>query len=147
MEEKEKVYSQGEGAMRNANELSEAMLFPTMKTKEVEEMINNRNNKDLNVERLNHMIKENKSLEELIQRYAHVRNSWGKADLVIKVIGSVLTLLMGISIILLPAIGEIVAIPLAIIESVLGGTATLTGFTSVMIWTKREKKNFMQEQN
>ena len=52
------------------------MLYPIMKTKEeVEEMINTRINKDLNVERLNHMIKENKTLEELIQRYAHVRNS------------------------------------------------------------------------
>ena len=62
-----------------------------------------------------------------------------------KVIGSVVTLLLGISIILLPAVGGIVAIPLAIIESILGGTATLTGFTSVMIsmrWTKRKKKEF-----
>ena len=52
---------------------------------------------------------------------------------------------MGISIILLPAIGGIVAIPLSIIESILGGTATLTGFTSIMIsmrWTKRKKKEF-----
>ena len=87
------------------------------------------------------MIKENKSLEELIQRYARVRNSWGKADSVVKVIGSVITFLMGISIILLPAIGRIVAIPLAIIESILVGTATLTGFTSVR-WTKRKKKEF-----
>ena len=146
MEEKEKVYSQGEGAMRNANELSETMLYPISKTKEeVEEMINTRIKKDLNIERLNHMIKENKSLEGLMQRYARVRNSWGKADSVVKVIGSVIILLMGISIILLPAIGGIVAIPLAIIESILGGTATLTGFTSVMIsmrWTKRKKKEF-----
>ena len=62
-----------------------------------------------------------------------------------KVIGSVITLLMGISIILLPAIGGIVAIPLAIIESILRGTVTLTGFTSVIIsmrWTKRKKKEF-----
>ena len=36
-------------------------------------------------------------------------------------------------------------IPLAIIESILGGTANLTGFTSVIIsmrWTKRKKKEF-----
>ena len=128
MEEKENVYSQGEGVISD-NETKE----------EVEEMINTRINKDLNVERLNHMIKENKSLEELIQRYDRVRNSWGKADLIVKVIGSVITLIIGISIIILPAIGGIVAIPLAIIESILGGTATLTGFTSVMInmrWTK-----------
>ena len=50
----EKVYSQGEGAMRNANELremmrnanelSETMLYPIMKTKEeIEEMIKNMN--------------------------------------------------------------------------------------------------------
>ena len=132
--------------MRNANELNEIMLCPIMKTKEeVEEMINTRINKDLNVERIYNMIEENKSLEELIQRYAHVRNSWGKADSVVKVIGSVVTLLMGISIILLPAIGGIVAIPLAMIECILGGTATLTGSTSVMIsmrWTKRKKKEF-----
>ena len=125
--------------MRNANELNEMMLYPIMKTKEaVEEMINTGINKDLNVERLNHMIKKNKSLEELIQRYARVRNSWGKTDSIVKVIGSVITLLMGISIILLPVIGGIVAIPLAMIESILGETATLTGFTSVMIsmgWT------------
>ena len=73
-------------------------------------MINARINKDLNVERLNHMIKENKCLEELIQRYARVRNSWGKSDSIVKVIGSVITLLIGISIILLQAIGGIVVI-------------------------------------
>ena len=52
---------------------------------------------------------------------------------------------MGISIILLPAIGGIVAIPLATIGSILGGTAPLTGSTSEMIsmrWTKRRKKEF-----
>ena len=52
---------------------------------------------------------------------------------------------MGISVILLPAIGGIVAIPLAIIESILEGAATLTGFTSVMMsmrWTKRKNKEF-----
>ena len=52
---------------------------------------------------------------------------------------------MGISIIFLPAIGGIVGIPLTIIESILGGIATLTGFTSVMIsmrWTKRKTKEF-----
>ena len=59
----------------------------------------------------------------------------------VKVIGSVIKLLMGISIILLPAIGGIVATPLAIIESILGGTATLTGFTSTsMRWTKQKRK-------
>ena len=108
-------------------------------------MINTRINKDLNVERLNHMIKENETLEELIQRYKCVRKSWGKADSFVKVIGSVITLLTGISIILLPAISGIVVILLATIESILGGTATLTGFTSVMIsmrWTKRKKKEF-----
>ena len=74
MEKIEKVFSQGEGAMRNANELSETMrnanelneimrnanelsetmLHQIMKTKEVEEMINTIINKDLNIERLNH---------------------------------------------------------------------------------------------
>ena len=94
MEEKEKLYSQGEGAMRNANELNETMrnvnelnemmLYPIIKTKEeVEEMLNSRNNENLNVERLNHMIRENKTLKELIQRYACVRNSWGEVDSVV----------------------------------------------------------------
>ena len=87
------------------------------------------------------MINENKTLEELIQRYDCVRNSWGKVDSTVKVIGSVITLLMGISIILLPAISGIVAIPLAIIESILGGTATLTGFTSVMISMRCTKRD------
>ena len=108
-------------------------------------MINNRINKNLNVERLDHMIKENKTLEELIQIYDRIKNSWGKADSIVNVIGSVITILTGTSIILLPAIGGIVAIPLAIIVSSLGGTATLTGFTSIMIsmrWTKRKKKKF-----
>ena len=70
-------------------------VYPIMKIEEeVEEMINTRINKNFNVERLNHMIKENKSLEELIQRYDRVKNSWGKADSVVKVTGSVRTLLM-----------------------------------------------------
>ena len=47
------------------------------------------------------MIKENKSLEELMQRYDRVRNSWGKADSVVKVISSVITLLMGITVYIL----------------------------------------------
>ena len=34
------------------------------------------------------MIKENKTLEELIQRYTRVRNSWGKADSFVKIFGS-----------------------------------------------------------
>ena len=37
MEEEEKVYSQGEGAMRNANELSETILYQIMKTQEEDE--------------------------------------------------------------------------------------------------------------
>ena len=41
------------------------------------------------------MIKENKTLEELIQRYARVSNSWGKADSFVKVIDSLITLLTG----------------------------------------------------
>ena len=118
-------------------------IYPVIKTKEVEELLKNKTEKGLNAERLNYMIKENKTLEELIHRFDRIRNSWGKADSVAKVIGSVVTLLMGISIIILPAIGGIVAIPLAIIESILGGTANLTGFTSAMIsmrWTKRKKR-------
>ena len=109
-------------------------IYPIIITEEeVEELFTNRVEKDLNVGRLNHMIKENKTLDELMQRYDRVRNSWGKADSVVKVIGFVITLLMGISIIILPAIGGIVATPFAIIESILGRTATLTGFTSIML--------------
>ena len=85
---KEKVYSQGE-------------IYPIIKTEEVEEMINSRINKDLNVDRLNHMIKENKTLEELTQSYEHIRKSWGKADSITKVIGSIIALSTGIGFIVL----------------------------------------------
>ena len=73
MEQKE---GEGEGAM----------LYPIVKIEEVEEKINIRINKALNVERLNHMLKENKSLEDLLKGYERVRNSWGKADSIVKVI-------------------------------------------------------------
>ena len=59
-------------------------------------MNNTRMNKNFNVERLSHMINENKTLEELLKRYACVRNAWGKADSIVKVIGSVITLLMNL---------------------------------------------------
>ena len=94
------------------------------------------------------MSKEIKRLEELKQRYERVRNSWGKSDSIIKVIGSIITFLTGSGLVILIGVGGMGLIPLAtltIVESILSTTATLSGFTSValsMRWTKRNKKEF-----
>ena len=41
-------------------------------------MVNNKINKDLNIERLNYMIKEEKILQDFLLRYKRVKKSWEK---------------------------------------------------------------------
>ena len=67
--------------------MEEERVYPLIKTEEVNEIVKNKIYKDLNIERLNHMIKEEKILEDLLIRYNRVKKSWGKADSIVKVIG------------------------------------------------------------
>ena len=116
--------------------------------KEVEKMIDDKIDKDLKKERLNHMIKENKTLEDLKQRYERIRKSWGKADSIVKVIGTIIALISGTGLIVLIALGGMGLIPLAtltILESIFSSAATLGGFATIVVsmrWTKRKKKAF-----
>ena len=65
--------------------MEEERVYPLIKTEEeVNEIVKNKINKDLNIERLNHMIKEEKILEDLLIRYNRVKKSWGKADSIVK---------------------------------------------------------------
>ena len=115
---------------------------------EIEKMIDDKINKDLKRERLNHMIKENKTLEDLKQRYERIRKSWGKADTIVKVIGTIIALLSGTGLIMLIALGGMGLVPLAtltILESIFSSAATLGGFATIVVsmrWTKRKKKAF-----
>ena len=115
---------------------------------EIEKMIDDKIDKDLKRERLNHMIKENKTLEDLKQRYERIRKSWGKADTIVKVIGTIIALLSGTGLIVLIALGGMGLVPLAtltILESIFSSAATLGGFATIVVsmrWTKRKKKAF-----
>ena len=126
---------------------SEAML-KLLPEKEVEKMIDDKINKDLKRERLNHMIKENKTLEDLKQRYERIRKSWGKADTIVKVIGTIIALISGTGLIVLIALGGMGLVPLTtltILESIFSSAATLGGFATIVVsmrWTKRKKKAF-----
>ena len=64
--------------------MEEEIVYPVIKTVEVSEMVKNKINKDLNIERLNHMIKEENFLQDLLLRYQRVKKSWGKADSIVK---------------------------------------------------------------
>ena len=105
-------------------------------------------NKEINKERLERMTKELKKSEELKQRYERVRNSWGKADSIIKVISAIFGLTTVCSFIVINVIGGIGLIPvisLTIIDCVIAGMGGLSAFVSTMIsmrWTKRKKKEF-----
>ena len=79
--------------MEVKGDLSKAMeeekSYSIIKTEEVEQMLNNRVDKDLNVQRLNH-IKKEKVLKDLLERYNRVKQSWGKADSIVKVSGFII---------------------------------------------------------
>ena len=124
-------------------------LYPIIKTaNEVNEMVENKINESLKAERLNHMKKEEENLENLLRRYEGIKKHWGKADSIVKIIGTVIAFLSGISLILTTTLGGFGFIPLAtltIIDSILLSTTTLSSFTTVFVsmrYTKRKKKAF-----
>ena len=129
----------------------EERVYPLIKTEEeVNEIVKNKINKDLNIERLNHMIKEEKILEDLLIRYNRVKKSWGKADSIVKVIGVMIIVSGGASLIILTClggIGLIAASSMIIAQSVLIGIESLNGFITTILsmrWTKRKKKEFRE---
>ena len=125
--------------------MEEKLIYPKiLPEEEVIKMIDEKSNK----ERVTHMQKEFESLEKLKNRYIRVKNSWGKNDSIVKIVGSFIALLTGAGLITSIAIGGIGLIPigtLMIIESILSSTTTLSGFSTValsMRWTKRKKKQY-----
>ena len=81
-------------------------LYPVIKTaNEVNEMVENKINESLKAERLNHMKKEEENLENLLRRYEGIKKHWGKADSIVKIIGTVIAFLSGISLILTTTLG------------------------------------------
>ena len=126
--------------------MEEKLIYPNiLPEEEVTKMIDEKSNK----ERVTHMQKEFESLEKLKNRYIRVKNSWGKSDSIVKIVGSFIALLTGAGLITSIAIGGIGLIPtgtLTIIESIfLSSTTTLSGFSTValsMRWTKRKKKQY-----
>ena len=79
-------------------------------------------------------------------RYIRDKNSWGKSDSIVKIVGCFIALSIGAGLITSIAIGEIGLIPfgtLTIIESILSSTTTLNAFGTValsMRWIKRKNK-------
>ena len=129
----------------------EERVYPLIKTEEeVNEIVKNKINKDLNIERLNHMIKEEKILEDLLIRYNRVKKSWGKADSIVKISGILIVISGGASLIILTCLGGvglIAASSMIIAQSVLIGIESLNGFITTMLsmrWTKRKKKEFRE---
>ena len=125
--------------------MEEKLIYPKILTEE--ELIKMIDEK-LNKERVTHMQKEFESLEKLKNRYIRFKNSWGKSDSIVKIVGSFIALLTGAGLITSIAIGGIGLIlirTLIIIESILSSTTTLIGFSTValsMRWTKRKKKQY-----
>ena len=125
--------------------MEEKLIYPKiLPEEEVIKMIDEKSNK----ERIAHMQKEFESLEKLKSRYIRVKNSWGKSDSIVKIVGSFIALLTGAGLIVSIAIGGLGLIPigtLTIIESILSSTTTLSGFSTValsMRWTKRKNKQY-----
>ena len=131
--------------------MEEEIVYPVIKAEEeVSEMVKNKINNDLNIERLNHMIKEGKILQDLLLRYQRVKKSWGKADSIVKISGVMIVILAGVALIVtcLGGVGIITASGMLIAQSILIGVESLNGFITTILsmrWTNEKRKNFGKE--
>ena len=118
---------------------------------EVNEMVKNKINKDLNIERLNYMIKEENFLQDLLLRYKRVKKLWGKADSIVKISGVMIVILGGVALIIttcLGGVGIITASGMLIAQNILIGGRKFKRFYIYNIkyeMDKTKKKNFVKE--
>ena len=93
--------------MGTKSELNEEQrIYPIIKSEEeVEQMFNNRVNKELNVERINHIKNEIKNLYNIYERYMCVKTSWGKTDSIVKIVVCFVAIIAGNGLVITIAVG------------------------------------------
>ena len=122
----------------------EKRIYPIIKNeKEVEQMVND--NIIIKIWTLRDWIiwKKKKKLQDLLLRYEHVRNSWSKADSIVKIVGAFILFSVSTGLITISNGGALIPLAaLKIAETILGSMIAFSSSLTVgtNIWYIRNEK-------